>query len=254
MPTISVAIVTKNEEANILRCLESVKWADEFVIVDCGSTDGTLDICREHGCRIIEREWEGYAGQKNFAIAQTTTDWVLSLDADEEVTPELAQEIRAAVESVAADAYEMPRLSRFLGKWMRHGGWYPDRQLRLFKRGFGSFKIVPVHEHVVLREGATLGRLRHPLLHYTYPTVQDFVRKSDAYTDIEVQARVAANRIPRWIGLALMTAFPGKFVEVYLYKQGWRDGLHGFVAAVMIASRVHMRMAKLWAHTMKDLE
>lgn len=249
MPTISVAIVTKNEEANIRRCLESVKWADEFIIVDCGSTDGTLGICREHGCRVIEREWEGYAAQKNFALAQTTMDWILSLDADEEVTPELAQEIRAAVESAGADAYEMPRLSRFLGKWMRHGGWYPDRQLRLFKRGFGSFKIVPVHEHVVLTEGATLGRFRYHLLHYTYPTVQDFVRKSDLYTSIEVEARVAENRIPRSARLALLAAFPRKFAEVYIYKQGWRDGLHGFVAAMLMASRVYMRAAKLWELT-----
>jgi glycosyltransferase involved in cell wall biosynthesis len=253
-PSISVVIITKNEEANIRRCIESIKWADEIVIVDSGSTDGTLDICREYGCRIIEREWEGYAAQKNFAIEQTTGDWVLSLDADEEVTPELADEIRQAVESGGADAYDMPRLNRFLGKWMRHGGWYPDRQLRLLKRGMGAFKSVPIHEHIELQHGASPGHLGEPLLHYTYPTIQDFVRKSDMYTDIEVQARVAANRIPRRIGLALITAFPVKFAEVYLYKQGWRDGLHGFVAAVMMASRVHMRMAKLWAHTMKELE
>ncbi len=254
MPTISVAIITKNEEANIRRCLESVKWADESVVVDCGSTDGTLDICREYGCRIIEREWEGYAGQKNFAIAQVTGDWILSLDADEEVTPELAREMQAAVESGSADAYDMPRLSRFLGRWMRHGGWYPDRQLRLLRRGSGSFKIVPVHEHIVLNDGMTLGRLRSVLLHYTYPEVKDFVRKSDLYTDIEVEARIAANRIPKQLTLALLTAFPRKFAEVYLYKQGWRDGMHGLVAATLVSSRVYMRTAKLWARTMKESE
>lgn len=252
MPTLSVAIITKNEEANIRRCLESVKWADEIVVVDSGSADGTLDICREYGCRIIEHEWEGYAAQKNYALAQTTMDWVLSLDADEEVTPELAQEIRVAVESGRADAFDMPRLSRFLGRWMRHGGWYPDRQLRLLRRGSGSFKIVPLHEHVALNDGVALGRLRNPLLHYTYPTVKDFIRKSDLYTDIEVQARIAANRIPKQLRLALLTVFPTKFIEVYLYKQGWRDGLHGLVAATLMSSRVYMRAVKLWAHTMRE--
>lgn len=252
MPSISVAIITKNEEANIRRCLDSVRWADEIVVVDSGSTDGTLAICREYDCRVFEREWEGFAAQKNHAIAQATGDWVLSIDADEELTSLLEEEVRLAVESGSADAFEMPRLNRFLGKWMRHGGWYPDRQLRLFRSGFGSFKAVPLHEHIELREGAVLGRLRNDLLHYTYPTVQDFIRKADMYTSIEANARAVDNRLPRSMPLALASAFPVKFAEVYLYKQGWRDGLHGFVAATLMAWRVHMRTVKLWARAEEE--
>lgn len=252
MPSISIAIITRDEASNIRRCLDSVRWADEIVVIDSGSTDGTLDICRRFGCRVIEHEWEGFAAQKNFAIDQTSCDWVLSIDADEEVTCGLAEEIHSAVESGSADAWEIPRRNRFLGKWMRYGGWYPDRQLRLFRRGSGRFKPVPLHEHIELSEGAKLSCLRNDLLHYTYPTVQDFVRKADLYTNIEAGSRIVAKRIPRSMTLALLTAFPGKFAEVYLYKQGWRDGLHGFVAATLMAWRVHLRTVKLWARIWEE--
>ncbi|MCL6629581.1 MAG: glycosyltransferase family 2 protein, partial [Armatimonadetes bacterium] len=175
-PSVSVAIITFNEEANIRRCLESVKWADEIVVVDSGSTDSTLEICKEYDCRVFNHIWEGYAQQKNYAISQTNCEWILSLDADEEVTAELAQEIQAAVSSGRADAYFMPRMNLFLGKWMRHGGWYPDEQLRLFKNGSAEFKLVPLHEHAVLRDqSARTSHLSNPLRHYTYPTIRDYI-------------------------------------------------------------------------------
>jgi len=237
---ISVAIITLNEEANIRRCLESVRWADEIVLVDSGSTDDTLKICKEYGCLVFNHEWEGYARQKNFAIGMVTGDWVLSLDADEEVPPELAMEIRSALKG-DSDAYSMPRSNLFLGRWMRHGGWYPDRQLRLFKRGTGSFAEVPLHEHIAMQEGSKVGSLRNPLRHYTYPTVCDFIARADSYTTIEAQA---GNRKPSVIGL--LTAFPLKFAETYLYKGGWRDGTHGLLAALLVSCRVLLRQAKLW--------
>ena len=238
---VSVAIITLNEEANIRRCLESVRWADEIIVVDCGSTDDTVKICEEYGCRVFNHEWEGYARQKNFAIGKATGDWVLSLDADEEVTPDLAQEILSAASKGSSDAYSMPRSNLFLGKWMRHGGWYPDRQLRLFKRGMGSFADVPLHEHIAMQEGSSIGLLTNPLRHYTYPTVRDFLAKADSYTTIEVRA---GNRKHSVIGL--LTAFPIKFVETYMYKSGWRDGIHGLIAALLVSSRVLLRQVKLW--------
>ena len=240
MISVSVTIITLNEESNIRRCLESVRWADEIVVVDCGSSDRTLEICKEYGCRVFNHVWEGYARQKNYAIGQATGDWALSLDADEEVTPDLAKEIQSAV-SGPSDAYSMPRSNLFLGKWMRHGGWYPDRQLRLVRRGMGLFADVPLHERIVMQEGASVGLLRNPLRHYTYPTIRNYMAKADSYTTIEAQA---GNRKPSAIGL--LTAFPLKFLETYVYKSGWRDGVHGLAAALLASVRVLIRQVKLW--------
>jgi glycosyltransferase involved in cell wall biosynthesis len=246
-PLISTTIITFNEEKNIKRCLESVKWTDEIIVVDSGSTDSTVEICKEYGCRVFNRAWEGYASQKNFAIDQAKGDWILSLDADEEVTPELADEIKKAVCTGNADAYYMPRLNLFLGKWMRHGGWYPDRQLRLFKRGSGRFKIVPLHECVVIdNKEARVGHLSNPLRHYTYPTIRDYIERMDRYTSIEVASVIEQGQVTKNHLFSLLSAFPLKFVETYIYKGGWLDGIHGFIAAVMGAVRVFIRQVKLW--------
>lgn len=243
----SVVIITENEEANIRRCLESVKWADEIIVVDSGSTDTTLDICKEYECKVFHREWDGYANQKNYALDQASGDWILSLDADEEVTSELAKELWQAVNSDSADAYSIPRLNNFLGRWMRHGGWYPDRQLRFFKRNVGRFKVIPLHECVEIKDPSVrLGKLSAPLRHYTYQTVADFIKKADRYTSIEADAMIKEGRLPKSITLSLIMAIPSKFVEVYFYKGGWRDGLHGFIAAVLMSARVFLRYVKLW--------
>lgn len=245
-PSISAVIITLNEEANIRRCLESVKWADEIIVVDSGSTDRTLEICKEFNCRVFSREWEGYAQQKNYAISQASCDWILSLDADEEVPSNLAAEIREAVISDKADAYDMPRRNQFLGRWMKRGGWYPDRQLRLFKRGCGQFKEVPLHEYLELNDRAQVGKLVNPLLHYTYPTISEFIEKADRYTNIEAASVIKEGRQPKSLILSLILAAPVKFAEVYLYKGGWRDGLHGFIAASLMSLRVFLRYVKMW--------
>jgi glycosyltransferase involved in cell wall biosynthesis len=247
-PSISAAIITFNEEENIRRCLTSLAWVDEIMVVDSGSTDNTLQICKEYDCLVFNHVWEGYARQKNLAISKATSDWVLSIDGDEEVTPELAEEIRAVIASDnPAEAYEIPRSNMFLGKWMRHGGWYPDRQRRLLKRGRGAFKEVALHEHIELFDrSARIGCLSHPMRHYTYPTARDFVLRADSYTSIEVAAISSPGRFPKRPGLALVTAFPLKFLETYVYKGGWRDGIHGFIAAVLTATRVFIRHVKIW--------
>jgi len=243
---LSVVIIAQNEASNIRRCLESVRWADEIIVVDSGSTDDTPRICQEFGCEVIHRAWQGYADQKNFALEHATGDWVLSLDADEEVTPELADEIKEAVRNARADAYSMPRRNNFLGRWMRHGGWYPDRQVRLFRRGIGKFKPVPLHENIILPECARLGLLSAELRHYTYPRAADFIKKADVYASIEAQTLVREGRTSRSPICPLVFAIPLKFAEVYIWKGGWRDGLHGFVAAVLMSVRVFLRWVKVW--------
>ncbi len=249
--TISVVIITLNEEQNIRRCLESIRWADEIIVVDSGSTDKTLDICKEYDCQVVNHEWEGYSRQKNFAVGLAKCDWELSLDADEEITPELADEMRRTINVAdALQAYDMPRSNLFLGKWMRHGGWYPDRQIRLFKRGTGKFKDVPLHEHIVLNDpSARIGSLMNPMMHYTYPSVSDFIHRADSYTNIEVDAMLASGRVPKRLGWKLATAFPLKMLETYIYKSGWRDGIPGLIAATLVSGRVFTRYAKLWHRT-----
>lgn len=246
MASLSVIIIAKDETTNIRRCVESVKWADEIVVVDSGSTDGTPEICRELGCRVLYHTWQGYARQKNFALDHAKGEWVLSLDADEEVTSDLAIEMQDAIIADKAEAYSVPRRNLFIGRWMRYGGWYPDRQIRLFKRGVGRFKEVPLHEHIELCKDARVGLLSADLKHYTYPGIGHFIRKADQYTTIEAETLVMSNRAPKALALSLLFAVPLKFAEVYVWKQGWRDGLHGFVGATMMAFRVFMRHVKIW--------
>lgn len=246
--SISVTIITLNEQKNIRRCLESVNWADEIVVVDCGSSDDTISICEEYGARVFKHNWKGYAEQKNWAIEQATGDWILSLDADEEVTPELACEIEVVLSSEnPADAYSIPRRNLFLGRWMRHGGWYPDYQLRLFRRGRGTFKLVPLHECIVIHgKSVRIDRLKSNILHHTYPSVHEFIERMDRYTTIEGQS-VATHNIHRAIlAVRILIAFPLKFAEVYVWKCGWRDGFHGFIAAMFLAARKFFGQVKLW--------
>ena len=168
MPTLSAAIITLNEEDRIREALDSVRFADEIVVVDSGSADRTVEICREFTDKVFVETWRGFAGQKNAAVERTTGDWVLSIDADEQVTAELAGEIRGVVSSGGPrDGYLVPRRNFFGGTWVRHGGWYPDYTLRLFRRGKGQFAERRVHEAVTLN-GGRVGRLRSPLIHRTY--------------------------------------------------------------------------------------
>lgn len=245
--SISIAIIAYNEKNNIRRCLESLSWADEIVVVDNGSNDGTLDICAEFNCRVIHHQWEGYARQKNFSLSQTSCEWILSLDADEVVTEDLAAEIRNAVESGEFDVYSIPRLNSFLGRWMRHGGWYPDRQVRLFRKGCGEFKLVPIHESFQpYKPNVKIGKLNSPMKHYTYCNVADFIRKSETYASLDAERMISKGKIPVSIISALMFSMPIKFVEVYIYKGGWMDGIHGLISAILLSARVFMRTVKIW--------
>ena len=246
-PEISVVLITRNEAARIRRCLDSVRWADEIVVVDQHSRDATAAICREYGARVIEREMAaGFGEQKNFAIAQATRPWILSLDADEEVTPALRRAIEAAVAAPGAcEGFRMPRLTSYLGRFIRHCGWYPSPVLRLVRRGRARFTDALVHEEVVV--DGPVGDLREDLLHHSYDALTDHVRKLLVYTAYDARmlrrrgARLGPLRALGWLVLKP----PVVFVRKYALQHGYREGWHGFVLSAMAALVVFVNAVRL---------
>ena len=252
-PTLSVAIITLNEESNIRRTLESVKWADEIVVVDSGSSDRTRDICKEYTDKVIQQTWLGYAGQKNLAISRTTRDWVLSLDADEPVEPALADEIRAIIRTPdACDGYRIPRKTFFLGKWMKHGGWYPDLNLRLFRAGKGRFEERFVHESLKVtgRIGVTVNAIEH----YSYPDLESYMTTINKYSSLAVDV-MAQNGFPSsktsWLNIVLRPLFT--FLHKYIVRLGFLDGKHGLVLNLYHSYYVFAKYAKAWDRARRTL-
>ena len=242
-PRTSVVVITLDEEAHIRRCLESVAWADEIVVVDAESRDKTAQIAREFTDRVISRPWPGFAGQKNFALAQSTADWILSLDADEEASPELRDEIVAiAGDAGACDGYAVRRRNVFLGQWIRHGGVYPDWQVRFFRRGHGHFVERPVHESVHVQ--GRVGRLRGHLVHRSYEGVTDFVERANRYSSLAAEEWIGQGRRVRTPELVLRPL--GRFLSMYLFRRGFLDGRRGLLLAALYAYYVFMRSAKVW--------
>ena len=247
MPRLSVTVITGNEEARLRPCLESAAWADEIVVVDSESTDGTVALAREFTDRVWVRPWPGFAAQKNFGLEQATGDWVLSLDADERVTPELRQRIaRVLAEDGAgapgADGYSIPRRNMFWGAWVRHGGLYPDYQLRLFRRRAGRFVDDAVHESV--RVEGRVETVAEAMLHHSYRSLEDFVQRSNRYSTLAAGAWLERGK---HVGLADLIFRPlGRFLSMYIIRLGFLDGWRGFVLAVLYADYVFLRMAKAW--------
>lgn len=242
---LSVAIITYNEERNIERCLASVRGlADEVVVVDSGSADRTVERAAAAGARVIAHPFEGHIQQKNFAIAQCRHEWVLSLDADEALTPALANAIRSVLSGPRHDGYAMNRLTQYCGSWIRHGGWYPDRKLRMFRRGQGAWTGVNPHDRYELADReASVGRLEGDLLHYSYGSISDHLRQIDYFTGITATELHRTGRTaPVW---RIVLAPPFRFVRDYLLKGGWRDGLYGFVIAVLSSTAVLIKYTKL---------
>lgn len=239
---LSVVVVTKDEEECLRRCLESAAWADELVVVDGESHDKTLEIAREFTDRVYSRTWPGFAAQKNFALAQATGDWILSLDADEEVSAELREEIAGVLVQGDRAGYRVPRRNVFWGRWIRHGGLYPDWQLRLFRRGRGRFVERAVHESIVV--DGEVGRLRGPLVHRSYENVSEFVIRSDRYSSLAAEEWVRSGRRARLADLVLAPA--GRFLSMYVVRRGFLDGWRGFLLAVLYAYYVFIRSAKVW--------
>ncbi len=243
LPTLSATVICQDEAEKIRGCLESLRFCDEIVVVDSGSTDGTLDICRELADQIIERAWPGYVAQQNYARNQARGEWVLSIDADERVTPELAREIGLALEGAPeVDGFRVTRHVHYLGRWIDHSGWYPEPRLRLFRRDRGRWEGVDPHYDVEV--DGRVGDLRGEIVHYTYDDMEDHVRTLNRFSSILAREHGARGRKFSWGDLLLRP--PLEFLKKYVLKRGFRDGAPGFFVAVLSAFYVFLKVAKLW--------
>ena len=242
MATLSAAIVVLNEEERLRACLESVVWADEIVVVDAGSSDKTMAIAREFTDRALFRAWDGYGAQKNFALGQCRGDWLLSIDADERVPDALRDEIQATIRAERPEVgYYLPRRNMFQGRWVRHGGLYPDWQLRLFRRGRGAFLERAVHESV--RVDGPTGRFAAPLVHESYRSVADAVARLNRYSDLAAADLARAGRGGSLADLLVRPAW--RFLSMYFLRAGFLDGWRGLVLAALHAHYVFLRAAKV---------
>lgn len=243
-PGISVCVIARNEEDRLGDCLRSVRWCDEVIVVDSHSTDRTREVAREAGARVIERDWPGHVAQKEFAIREARHDWVLCIDADERVTPDLAAEIEARRQAgLDAAGYRLPRSSNYLGSWIRHGSWVPDRKLRLFDRRRGRWGGRDPHDRVEV-DGDVVD-LDGTLEHYPYRDLADHLRTIDRYSTTMAEN---LHRDGRRAGLHDILLRPAlRFLVFYLVKRGFLDGWRGLLLAVLAAHYVRLRYLKLWA-------
>jgi glycosyltransferase involved in cell wall biosynthesis len=249
---ISVTIITLNEESNLPRTLASLKWAEEVIVVDSGSTDRTVEIAKQFGAKTLHNSWRGYGQQKNFAQRQATHNWVLNVDADEVVSPELAQEIRQTVESAPAFyGFQMPRKTFYLGRWIKHGGWYPNYLVRLSDKRFAAWTEPSVHEELQVQ--GEVGRLQEPILHYAFSSIQDQILTNLRFSTLGSQD---LKRIGQRPSLRKLIFKPiGKFFETYLLKGGFRDGLAGLIISVNAAHSMFLKYAYLLeARITKEVE
>jgi glycosyltransferase involved in cell wall biosynthesis len=243
VPKLSVTVITKNEAADIGDALTSVSWADEIIVVDSRSTDDTVAIARQHTDRVVVRDWPGYIDQKNYAASLAAHDWILSLDADERVTPELAAEVQTRLrEGPRETAFQIPRVTWHLGRWIRSTDWYPDYQMRLYDRRSAEWTGRYVHEAVTVRGSA--GRLRGELQHYAYRDIADHLETINHYTTLAArQMREDGRRA----GLLQLAGHPPlAFLRNYFAHGGIRDGIPGFIISALNAYYVFLKFAKLW--------
>lgn len=245
-PTVSAVVICGNEESNIADCLESVKWCDEIVVVDSESRDRTAEIARRYTDKVIVRPWPGYVAQKNFALEQATKDWVLSLDADERCTPELRSAIESALASPDGVAgFRVRRHVFYLGRWINHGGWYPDRKVRLVRRGQAKWTGIDPHDK--LEATGPVKDLDADLTHYTYRDFSHQLRTIDRFSDVVVAEWMKEGRRPSL--LKLLFHPPVKFLECWIWKLGFLDGWAGLVIAAASAFYVfskHVKHREAW--------
>ncbi|MBI3543155.1 MAG: glycosyltransferase family 2 protein [Deltaproteobacteria bacterium] len=235
-------MIALNEERDLPRCLESLKFCDEVLVIDSGSADRTVEVARQHGAKVIVEPWRGYGGQKNFAHSRATGDWVLNVDADEVITPELRAEILAEVRSAqSAAGYAVARKTYYLGRWIRHGGWYPNYVTRLVRRQSGSWTEPNVHEELLVT--GELRQLANPMLHYTFSDIADQVRTNMRYARqgaLDLKTKGAPSSLVKLLLKPL-----GKFLETYFLKAGFLDGLAGFIISVNAAHSMFLKYAYL---------
>jgi glycosyltransferase involved in cell wall biosynthesis len=273
--SLSVAIITKNEEANIRRTLESVKWADEIVVVDSGSTDRTCEIARECGAKVFVEEWKGFAKQKNSALEKCTSDWILSLDADEEVSLEAAVDIRKALEWKLIDAermgteeiaeveqhdgkimhdvtypqpsaFDISRKNFFLGRQIRFGGFYPDRKIRLLRRSTGALEERMVHEDLKLFDDGNVGELRGHLIHHAYPTLSGYIEHMNRYSDLGGEMVVETKGKVGFSLTNIVIRPVATFIYNYFFRLGFLDGKEGLLLHLYHSVYVSWKYAKAW--------
>jgi glycosyltransferase involved in cell wall biosynthesis len=241
---LTVTVITYNEAVHIAAALDSVAWADEIIVVDSGSTDGTAEIARAKATRVFTREWPGYSAQKNFAADQASHDWVLSMDADERVTPALAAEIRALLDrGPEAYGYRIRRVSYYLGRWVHSTDWFPDYQLRLYDRRHGRWNGMKIHESFRLRDGVA-SKLHGEMEHYAYRDIAHHLSKINSYTTLIAEQWHEEGRRTNPLSMTIHPCFA--FVRNYILRAGFKDGTVGFIISVMNSYYVFLKLAKLW--------
>lgn len=243
MQAISATLITHNEEKNIAEALQSLSWADEILVVDSGSSDATIEICRGFKSTVLHRDWTGYVDQKNFAIEKAQSDWIFSLDADERASSNLISEIQELNRrGFSSSGYRIPRVAFFMGRWIRHGGWYPDYQLRLFDRRSGRWEGGHVHESVKTKGNTEF--LNGEILHYTYRNISEYLERLETYSSLAALDYLEKGKKAKLPGL-MFNPFAA-FLKSYLLKRGFLDGTPGFMVAVMGAVSVFFKYAKLY--------
>ena len=243
MTDLTATVITFNEEENIRDCLQSLQWVPHIVVVDSGSTDRTVEIAKEFTEHVSVTDWPGHIQHKNRAIDFAPTDWILSLDAQERVPPELRKELPEVLSSEPRFAgFSMPRLTWHLGRWIRHGGWYPDRKIRLFDRRKARWAGVNPHDHIELDGKASA--LAGEILHYSYRDLQQHIDRIDFFTSIAARENDVRGKRGHVFGMFLRA--PWKFIRMYLFKKGWKDGFAGFILASIAAFSVFLKYACLW--------
>jgi glycosyltransferase involved in cell wall biosynthesis len=240
--SLTVVIVARNEARNMAECVASAAFADEVLVLDSRSTDDTVALAQQAGARVIETDWPGYGPQVARGIREAKGSWVLSLDADERITPALRDEVLAAIHSGGHDGYRIPRLSEFCGRFIRHGGWRPDYTLRLGRRERSGFTEHFLHAHMTV-EG-TVGDLRHSLVHYSYPDIHDVLEKLDRYSSGHARDMLAHGKRASVPKAFMHGVFA--FLRTYVLRLGFLDGQHGLMLAVYNAEYTYYKYIKLW--------
>jgi len=240
---ISVAIITKNEENNIERCISSIKNFDEVVVVDSGSSDNTVDICRRLNCKVINTEWLGFGPTKQLAVSNTKNDWVLSIDADEVLTKQLVEEISALSDSTEILAYKIKRRSFYLGRLIKFSGWQNDYPIRLFNKCYVNFDDKLVHEKVIVNE-SKVAMIENSILHYPYPDIHSHIAKINTYTNLGAR-ELKEKGVRKNFLFAFISGFV-KFLKTYFFKLGFLDGKVGLILAVNSSFYSFLKYCKLW--------
>lgn len=241
-PTLSIILITKNEAHNVAKCLDSVRWADEIIVLDSGSTDNTVEICQQYTPHVFTTDWPGFGKQKNRAIDKATSDWVLSLDSDEFLSSELIQKIQSIMKlPQAKEAYKIKRVTKFCGKYLYHGDWQSDYPMRLFKRNKARFKEVPIHEALIVQ--GEIGKIRDVIWHNSFISIEDIITKMNTYSTLSalnLQNQGKSANITKAILKGFWT-----FLRGYIFKLGFLDGKYGFLLAIINAEGCFYKYLKL---------